>query len=107
MKTVLRDIFSSNIEELVIDNEKKYWEIIDYINAFSESSMKTKIKLYTENLPVFETYGVNNQLEKALKEVVWLDCGGYLVIQRTEALVSIDVNTGKKHGTYEPRGDGF
>ncbi|WP_319370156.1 Rne/Rng family ribonuclease [uncultured Ilyobacter sp.] len=98
VNTVLRDIFSSNIDELVIDNEKKYWEIIDYINAFSESSMKTKIKLYNENFPIFETYGVNSQLDKALREVVWLECGGYLVIQRTEALVSIDVNTGKNTG---------
>jgi ribonuclease G len=98
VNTVIRDIFSTKIDELIIDNEKKYWEIIDYINAFSENSMKTKIKLYSENSPIFDTYGIKTELEKALKEVVWLECGGYLVIQRTEALISIDVNTGKNTG---------
>lgn len=98
VNTVIRDIFSSKIDELVIDNEKKYWEIIDYINAFSDSSMQTKIKLYSDKRPIFDTYGIKSELENALKEVVWLECGGYLVIQRTEALISIDVNTGKNTG---------
>ncbi len=98
VNTVVRDIFSTQIDELIIDDEKKYWEIIDYINAFSENSMKTKIKLYSESNQIFDTYGINTEIDKALKEIVWLDCGGYLVIQRTEALVSIDVNTGKNIG---------
>lgn len=96
---ILRDIFSNQIDELIVDNEEAYWEIIDYINAFSENNLKTKIKLYRDSKDIFEVYNINKEIENALKEVVWLECGGYLVIQKTEALISIDVNTGKNTGT--------
>ena len=99
--TVLRDIFSNVIYELVIDNEEAYWEVIDYINAFSEKTLKTKIKLYNDDeIGIFERYGIEKEIENALKEEVRLECGGYLVIQKTEALISIDVNTGKNTGSY-------
>lgn len=97
--TILRDIFTSDIDELIVNDEDTYWEIIDYINAFSENNLKTKIKLYRENHDIFDVYDINKEIENALKEIVWLDCGGYLVIEKTEALVSIDVNTGKNTGT--------
>lgn len=99
--TVLRDIFSNEIDELVIDNEEAYWEVIDYINTFSEKTLKTKIKLYNDDeIGIFERYGIEKEIENALKEEVRLECGGYLVIQKTEALISIDVNTGKNTGSY-------
>lgn len=99
--TVLRDIFSNEIDELVIDNEEAYWEVIDYISAFSEKILKTKIKLYNDDeIGIFERYGIEKEIENALKEEVRLECGGYLVIQKTEALISIDVNTGKNTGSY-------
>ncbi len=97
--TVLRDILSNEIDELVVDNEEVYWEIIDYINAFSENNFKAKVKLFDENRDIFEEYNINREIEKALDKVAWLDCGGYLVIEKTEALVSIDVNTGKNTGS--------
>ena len=100
--TVLRDIFTTDVDELIVDDMEVYWEIIDYINAFSETNLKTKIKLFKpdhdEN--IFELYNINHEIESALKEEVPLECGGYLVIEKTEALVSIDVNTGKNTGTY-------
>ena len=98
--TVLRDILSNDIDELVVDNEEVYWEIIDYINAFSENNFKTKVKLFDDNRDIFDEYNVNKEIEKALDKNVWLDCGGYLVIEKTEALVSIDVNTGKNTGSF-------
>lgn len=98
--TILRDILSNDIDELVVDNEEVYWEIIDYINAFSENNFKTKVKLFDENRDIFDEYNVNKEIQKALDKNVWLDCGGYLVIEKTEALVSIDVNTGKNTGSY-------
>lgn len=99
--TVLRDIFSNDIDELIVDNEDVYWEVIDYINAFSEKTLKTKIKLYKDGKEkdIFDLYRINEEIDKALNEVVWLECGGYLVIQKTEALISIDVNTGKNTGS--------
>lgn len=100
--TVLRDIFSNDIDELIVDNEEVYWEIIDYINAFSEKTLKTKIKLFKsdDEKNIFEVYGVDKEIENVLKEEVRLECGGSLVIQKTEALISIDVNTGKNTGSY-------
>ena len=98
--TILRDILSNDIDELVVDNEEVYWEIIDYINAFSENNFKTKVKLFDDNRDIFDEYNVNKEIQKALDKNVWLDCGGYLVIEKTEALVSIDVNTGKNTGSF-------
>lgn len=97
---ILRDILTNDIDELIVDNEEIYWEIIDYINAFSENNFKTKVKLFPLEEDIFEKYNVNKEIEKALNKIVWLDCGGYLVIEKTEALVSIDVNTGKNTGRY-------
>ena len=98
--TILRDILSNDVDELVVDNEEVYWEIIDYINAFSENNFRTKVKLFDENRDIFDEYNVNKEIQKALDKNVWLDCGGYLVIEKTEALVSIDVNTGKNTGSF-------
>lgn len=97
--TILRDILSNEIDELVVDNEEVYWEIIDYMNAFSENNFHTKVKLFDKDRDIFEEYNVDKEIEKALDKIVWLDCGGYLVIEKTEALVSIDVNTGKNTGS--------
>ncbi|MGY0394722.1 MULTISPECIES: Rne/Rng family ribonuclease [unclassified Fusobacterium] len=100
--TVLRDIFSNDIDELIVDNEEAYWEIIDYINAFSEKTLKTKIKLFKgeDERNIFEVFEIDKEIQNALKEEVRLECGGSLVIQKTEALISIDVNTGKNTGSY-------
>jgi ribonuclease G len=94
----VRDVFSNQIDELIIDDEKRYWEIVDYVKAFSDDTFKTKVKLFESSLQIFDHYGVTKGLEEALNERVWLPCGGYLIIQKTEALISIDVNTGKNTG---------
>jgi ribonuclease G len=100
IKRVVRDIFSNDVDELVINHEKSYWELIDYVSAFSDNSLNTKIKLYSREEDIFEYYSINKELKKALNAKVPLDCGGSLVIERTEALVSIDVNTGKNIGVH-------
>lgn len=94
----VRDVFSNQIDELIIDDEEKYWEIVDYVKAFSDNTFKTKVKLFQSSLHIFDHYNVTKGLETALNEKVWLDCGGYLIIQKTEALISIDVNTGRNTG---------
>ena len=94
----VRDVFSNQVDELIIDDEKRYWEIVDYVKAFSDDTFKTKVKLFESSLQIFDHYGVTKGLEEALNERVWLPCGGYLIIQKTEALISIDVNTGKNTG---------
>ncbi|MDP0493392.1 MAG: Rne/Rng family ribonuclease [Fusobacterium sp. JB021] len=97
---ILRDILNSNIDEIIVDNEEVYLEIIDYINAFSEGKSKTKVKLFYGENEIFEEYNIDKEIEKALQKEVWLDCGGYLVIEKTEALISIDINTGRNTGSY-------
>lgn len=99
IRKVLRDFLNSDIDEIIVDDENVYWEIIDFIRAFGEGILKTKIKLFNEKKDIFEYYNIQNEIEKALLEVTELECGGSIVIQRTEALVSIDVNTGKNIGS--------
>ncbi|MGL5355888.1 MAG: Rne/Rng family ribonuclease [Cetobacterium sp.] len=96
---VLRDIIGNDIDEIVVDNEEVYSEIIDYIKAFSEGVSKIKIKFYKEEEGIFEKYGIQKEIENSLKEVTYLECGGSIVIEKTEALVSVDVNTGKNIGS--------
>ena len=62
------------------------------------------MKLYTKDTPLFEQFGIQEEIDKALKPKVWLKTGGYIVINQTEALVAIDVNTGKYVGKTAPRG---
>lgn len=97
---ILRDILTNDIDEIIVDNEEVYLEIIDYINAFSEGKAKTKVKLFFGEQEIFEEYYIDKEIEKALQKEVWLDCGGYLVIEKTEALISIDINTGRNTGSY-------
>lgn len=99
IERISRDIFTNDIDILTIDSEEGYWELLDYISAFSENILKMKVKLYQEKQPVFDYYNITSQLNKALNKKVWLKCGGYLIIEKTEALISIDVNTGKNTGS--------
>ncbi|MGL5961164.1 MAG: Rne/Rng family ribonuclease, partial [Cetobacterium sp.] len=96
---VLRDIIGNDIDEIIVDNEAVYWEIIDYIIAFTEGDSKIKVKLYSEKEEIFEKYNIQKEIEKSLEETTYLECGGSIVIEKTEALVSIDVNTGKNIGS--------
>lgn len=99
IRRVFRDMFSTDIDELIIDSEEHYWELIDYISAFSENELKLRLKLYQKSEPILEYYGIDKEVKKALQKKVWLNCGGYLIIEKTEALISIDVNTGKNTGS--------
>ncbi|MGL4988217.1 MAG: Rne/Rng family ribonuclease [Cetobacterium sp.] len=96
---VLRDIIGNDIDEIIVDNEAVYWEIIDYIIAFTEGDSKIKVKLYSEEEEIFQKYNIQKEIEKSLEETTYLECGGSIVIEKTEALVSIDVNTGKNIGS--------
>ncbi len=100
IKRIVRDIFSNDVDELIVNDEKSYWNLIDYVSAFSDNSLNTKIKLYNKKKDIFDYYNIDKELNQALDNVVWLDCGGYLVIEKTEALISIDVNTGKNVGIH-------
>lgn len=94
---IARDLFVEEFSSFLIDNEHEYdkvREIVDYISPH----LKSKVKLYREDEPIFERYGVEAELEKAMARQVWLKSGGYLVFDVTEALTVVDVNTGRYIG---------
>ena len=97
---VIREEFSNEYRGIIIDDRKMYEEIRDYVGAFNPDFVD-RVEHYdahSEGLPLFETHRVHEQLRKALDRKVWLPSGGSLVIEHTEALTVIDVNTGKNVG---------
>jgi len=94
VQRILRDQLSEDFTAIRIDNEEEYQEVVEFVNRMQPRLVK-RVKLYTRDEPILEAYGVQAEIDKAIKPRVWLRSGGYLVINQTEALVSIDVNTGK------------
>jgi Rne/Rng family ribonuclease len=94
VQRLLRDQLSEDFESIRVDSEEEYQAIVEFINRIQPRLVK-RVKLYTKDQPILEAYGVQVEIDKAIKPRVWLKSGGYLVINQTEALVAIDVNTGK------------
>ena len=94
VQRILRDQLSEDFTAIRIDSEDEYQRVVEFVNRMQPRMVK-KVKLYTRDAPILEAYGVQAEIDKAIKPRVWLKSGGYLVINQTEALVSIDVNTGK------------
>jgi ribonuclease G len=94
MERVVRDSLWADLASIHIDAEKAYDSCMDFVSKIDPLTAP-RIKLYGEEVPIFEKFGVQKELAKALQDKVWLKSGGYIVINRTEALVAIDVNTGK------------
>jgi ribonuclease G len=97
VERVLRDLVTSEFSQIWVDSEQEYERIMNFANRFQPSLMR-RVKLYTKETPLFDQFGIHEELDKALKSKVWLKSGGYIVINQTEALVAIDVNTGKYVG---------
>ncbi|MDX6288649.1 MAG: ribonuclease, partial [Blastocatellia bacterium] len=94
VQRILRDQLSEDFTAIRIDTEDEYQSVVEFVNRMQPRLVK-RVKLYTRDEPILEAYGVQAEIDKAIKPRVWLRSGGYLVINQTEALVSIDVNTGK------------
>ena len=94
MIKIVRDLFNHEVRNLIIDNELKYRLIIDYLSKVSPR-MRSRVKMYRETEPIFQRYGVEEQLKNIFERKIWLPGGGYIVIDQTEAFLAIDVNTGK------------
>jgi ribonuclease G len=94
VQRILRDQLSDDFAAIRVDSEEEYEAIVEFINRIQPRMVK-RVKLYTRDRPILESYGVQAEIDKAIKPRVWLKSGGYLVINQTEALVAIDVNTGK------------
>jgi ribonuclease G len=97
IERTVRDFLTEDVERIVVDNAKAYDRMREMISKISKRSAG-KIKLYTEAQPVFDRFGISKQLENTFSRQVHLKSGGYIVIDETEALVAIDVNTGRHKG---------
>jgi ribonuclease G len=97
VERVLRDQVTSDFNVIWVDTEAEYERILRFFNRFQPSMVK-RVKLYTKETPLFDQFGLTEEMNKALKSKVWLKSGGYIVINQTEALVAIDINTGKYVG---------
>jgi ribonuclease G len=90
----IRDLFSAEVEKLVIDDRAEYERIVQFVDQ-NVPHLKAAIELYPGNEPIFDAYGIEQELTRALSRKVWLKSGGYLVIDQAEALVAIDINSGR------------
>ncbi len=97
LQRILRDIFTEDVDRLTIDSRYDYEKILDLLDVM-DSQLKFKV-LLDEREDIFRSYGIDQELDKALRRKVWLKCGGYIVIDQAEALTAIDVNTGKFVGS--------
>ena len=95
----VRDLLLQEAEKLVIDSSKDYESVLAFLDTFNPS-LKDSVELFEGNEPIFDAYNLEGDITRALKRKVWLKSGGYIVIEHTEALVAIDVNTGRYVGKY-------
>jgi ribonuclease G len=93
----VRDLFSGDVQRLVVDSRPAYERILKFLETFA-ANLRPKVELYTEPQPIFDAFGIEIEMSRALGKKVWLKSGGYIVIESTEALTAIDVNTGKYTG---------
>ncbi|HXH25711.1 MAG TPA: Rne/Rng family ribonuclease [Vicinamibacterales bacterium] len=94
---LLRDLLTEDFTAIRIDNEQEYRRVLELVERMMPS-LVPKVKLYDKEFPIFEEYGVQAEIDRALRSKVWLKSGGSIVINQTEALVAIDVNTGRYVG---------
>jgi ribonuclease G len=90
----VRDLLGHEADSLIIDSQEEYLRIVDFVNTYFPK-LSDRLRLYDKQEQIFDAYGIELEIPKALGKRVWLKSGGYIVIDQTEALTSIDVNTGK------------
>jgi ribonuclease G len=102
VERILRDHLTGDYTSIWIDNEEEYAKVVDFVGRF-QPRLVNRVKLFTKETPIFEEFGIQQEIDKSLRPKVWLKSGGYIVINHTEALVAIDVNTGKFVGKGSTR----
>jgi len=94
VQKVLRDQLTDEFRAIRLDNELEYTRVLEFVSRF-QPSLVNRVRLHLKDTPILEEYGLQQEIDKAMKSKVWLKSGGYIVVNQTEALVAIDVNTGK------------
>ena len=97
IERILRDQVTDNFSAIWVDSENEYERVLRFLQRFQPSLIR-RVKLYLKDTPLFEQFGITEEINKALRSKVWLKSGGSIVINQTEALVAIDINTGKYVG---------
>ncbi len=95
--SVIRDLFTSDVQRVVVDSRKMYREIHRYLKEVG-SDLLNRLEYFKSRQPVFDHFNIEKELQKSLERKFWMDNGGYLIIESTEALTSIDVNSGRYFG---------
>ena len=93
----VRDLFTREVDRLIIDSREEYEKIIEFVDNFAPA-LRYSVELYDGNDPIFDAYGIEMEISRSLDNKIWLKSGGYIVIELTEALTAIDVNTGSYVG---------
>ncbi|KPL00713.1 MAG: hypothetical protein AMJ91_03475 [candidate division Zixibacteria bacterium SM23_73_3] len=92
--SVMRDVLTPNVGSVVVDSKKEFKKILSYLKTVAKG-LRSKVKLYEGKVPIFDAYNIELEIEKMLDRKVWVKKGAYFVIDQTEAMVTIDVNTGR------------
>jgi ribonuclease G len=100
----LRDLFSDQVNQCLIDHPDIYMDAQDFVRAYYPPPLAAKIRLYHDAMPLFDAFDLEKDIDRALARKVWLKSGGYITIDHTEALVAIDVNTGRFVGQNDFEG---
>ena len=98
---IIRDLFSEKVDSLIVDSREAYREVRTYLEAVDPDLLE-RVKLYQDGVPIFDKYEIEEEIQRAFERNVDLPSGGYVVIEATEALISIDVNTGRYTGKKDP-----
>lgn len=94
---VIRDMFSADVSGLLIDSKEEHERAMEFVNTFMPN-LSESVDLYEGDEPIFDSYGIELEISRALGRKVWLKSGGYIIIDQTEALTTVDVNTGRYTG---------
>ncbi len=92
--SVIRDLYTPDVTKVIVDDGKEYKEIVRYLKEFAPGLIE-RVELYKGKSPLFDLYDIEQEIEKSLSRKVWMKSGGHLIFDHTEALVAVDVNSGK------------
>ncbi len=94
---LIRDVFTDKFDRLIVDDQDEYDQILEYVESVSPE-LRERVELYEEDVPIFDSFEVEPEIERSLHRKVWMKKGGYLCIDQAEALIAIDINTGRYKG---------
>lgn len=98
--SMIRDVFTDDVEQVLVDNRDDYKKIVSFARQVAPE-LKSRVKLYKGTAPLFDLYDLEPEIDKMLNRKVWIKKGAYLIIDQTEAMVTIDVNTGRFIGSKD------